>query len=239
MSFLRGLPSLTMTLTRHRLPLGPLGPGRVHHCMRLLGQCERAVELAVSRATDARFRPRGKLVGAFDSNVERLGRMRMELDAMRLVVLNAAEEVDIRGAKAAQGAVAQCKVLVPRTVEGIVNECMQFFGGQGVTNEHTPLPRIWAYARWSRLADGPGESLPAPSTSPWVRGEAVLDPFDGEGGKTNADGFVDAAHRHQVGRNELKKGEAITRRHRAYNDKAKKFAELYGEKFTMQPEDTL
>lgn len=65
--------------------------------------------------------------------------MRLELDAVRLVVYNAAEIIDLQGPKAGKRAIAQCKILVPTTIEKLVNECMQLFGGQGVT-QHTPLP---------------------------------------------------------------------------------------------------
>ncbi|KAK0904567.1 hypothetical protein LTR91_007186 [Friedmanniomyces endolithicus] len=66
---------------------GRLGPGRIHHCMRLIGQTERAYELALIRATDPSKKPRGRLIGDFDSNIERLAAMRLQLDSMRLVVL--------------------------------------------------------------------------------------------------------------------------------------------------------
>lgn len=91
------------------------------------------------RCKDPRFKPRGKLIGDFDSNVERIAQMRLELDAMRFVVYNAAETIDLVGPKVARRAIAQCKILVPSTIEKLVNECMQLFGGQGVT-QHTPLP---------------------------------------------------------------------------------------------------
>lgn len=118
---------------------GRLGGGRIHHTMRLLGQGERALELAVMRCKDPRFKPRGKFIGDFDSNIERVAQMRLELDAMRFVVYNAAETIDIYGPKAGRRAIAQCKILVPAKIEKIVSECMQMFGGQGVT-QHTPLP---------------------------------------------------------------------------------------------------
>lgn len=184
------------------------------------------------RCKDPRFKPRGKLIGDFDSNIERIAQMRLELDAMRFVVYNAAEAIDLVGPKAGRRAIAQCKILVPSTIEKLVNECMQIFGGQGVT-QHTPLPvsfalcpngkkptlrqttfnpntrtnarqTLWAYARWSRLADGP-----------------------------------DSAHRHQVGRDELKKAAEVTERHQKYNRLAKEYAEMYGEKILMMPEDSL
>ncbi|CAM1510089.1 Fc.00g004240.m01.CDS01 [Cosmosporella sp. VM-42] len=154
---------------------GRLGPGRIHHTMRLIGQCERAVELAIVRCTDPKFKPRGKLIGEFDSNIERVAQMRLELDSMRLVVLNAADTMDLLGNKAGKRVIAQAKLLT-----------------------------MWTYARWARLADGP-----------------------------------DAAHRHQVGREEMKKGKELTERHREYNRKAKVFAEQAGEKLRMMPEDTL
>lgn len=156
------------------------------------------------RCKDPRFKPRGKLIGEFDSNIERIAQMRLELDALRLVVYNAAETIDLFGPKAGKRAIAQCKILVPAGIEHIINECMQVWGGQGVTNEHSPMPQMWAYARWARLADGP-----------------------------------DAAHRHQVGRDELKKGDEVTKRHQRYNALAREFAEKHGEKILMMPEDSL
>lgn len=133
---------------------GRLGPGRIHHCMRLIGQCERAYELALIRCTDDRIKPRGKLIGAFDSNIERLATMRLELDSLRLVVLNAAHTMDVHGNKAGRYAIAQSKILVPITATKIIDECMQMFGGQGLT-QHTALPEMWTYARFVRIADGP------------------------------------------------------------------------------------
>jgi acyl-CoA dehydrogenase len=174
---------------------GRLGPGRIHHCMRLVGQGGRAYELALLRCTDARKRPRGRLIGDFDSNIERVAQMRLELDAARLVVLSAADTMDARGNKAGKRAIAQSKILVPVLVQRIVDEAMQIFGGQGLT-QHTPLPEMWTYARFVRVADGP-----------------------------------DAAHRHQVGREEMKTAEGFRERHRGYVAKYKKFAEQYGEKF--------
>ncbi|KAL0934685.1 acyl-CoA dehydrogenase [Colletotrichum truncatum] len=174
---------------------GRLGPGRIHHCMRLIGQCERAYELALVRCTDHRKKPRGKLIGEFDSNIERIAQMRLELDAARLIVLNAADTMDLLGNKAGKRAIAQSKIIVPVLATKIIDECMQMFGGQGLT-QHTPLPEMWTYARFVRVADGP-----------------------------------DAAHRHQVGREELKKAEEVTRRHQMYQKRYKEFSELHGEKF--------
>ncbi|KAJ0306360.1 hypothetical protein COL5a_003651 [Colletotrichum fioriniae] len=174
---------------------GRLGPGRIHHCMRLIGQCERAYELALIRCNDARKKPRGKLIGEFDSNIERVAQMRLELDAARLVVLNAADTMDLLGNKAGKRAIAQSKILVPMMATKIIDECMQMYGGQGLT-QHTPLPEMWTYARFVRIADGP-----------------------------------DAAHRHQVGREEMKTADEVIRKHKAYQERCKKFAEQYGERY--------
>lgn len=110
-----------------------------HSSMRLIGQAERAYEHALIRATDTRKKPRGKLIGEFDSNIERLADMRMDLDALRLVVLNAAETMDLMGNVAGRYAIAQAKIMVPIGVTKIIDECMQMLGGQGLT-QHTFLP---------------------------------------------------------------------------------------------------
>lgn len=171
---------------------GRLGPGRVHHCMRLVGQCELAYEFALLRATDERKRPRGKLIGQFDSNVERIAQMRLELDALRLTVLNAANTMDYFGNKNGRYVIAQSKVLVPAAATKIIDECMQLYGGQGLT-QHTPLPEMWTYARFVRVADGP-----------------------------------DAAHRHQVGRDQLKTADGVKARHVRYHAIAQGLREQFG-----------
>jgi len=185
---------------------GRLGPGRIHHCMRLVGQAERAYELALIRCTEPKKRPRGKLIGQFDSNIERIASMRLELDAMRLVVLNAADTMDQFGNKAGRYAIAQSKILVPKAVANIIDECMQMYGGQGLT-QHTPLPEMWTYARFVRIADGP-----------------------------------DAAHRHQVGRDQMKSAEDFRKRHERYRKRYSEIAKEWGmghQQFERHPEDTL
>ncbi|KAJ5670858.1 uncharacterized protein N7477_006221 [Penicillium maclennaniae] len=171
---------------------GRLGPGRIHHCMRLIGQCELAYEFALLRATDERKRPRGKLIGQFDSNIERIAQMRLELDALRLTVLNAASTMDYRDNTECRYVIAQSKILVPTAAAKIIDECMQLYGGQGLTH-HTPLPEMWTYARFVRLADGP-----------------------------------DAAHRHQVGRDQLKSAGKVKDRHARYYTIAKEMKKQFG-----------
>ena len=181
---------------------GRLGPGRIHHCMRLIGQCERAYEYALIRCTDPRKKPRGRLIGQFDSTIERLAQMRLELDAMRLVVLNAAATMDIHGNKAGKYVIAQSKILVPETAARIIDECMQIYGGQGLT-QHTPLPEMWTYARFVRVADGP-----------------------------------DAAHRHQVGRGEIRTADAVRQRHERHREIAQRLAQEMGMAEEMRDEVT-
>ncbi|KAJ3524732.1 hypothetical protein NM208_g11940 [Fusarium decemcellulare] len=182
---------------------GRLGGGRIHHCMRLIGQAERAYELALVRCNDPKKKPRGKFIGEFDSNIERIAQMRLDIDALRLVVCSASDTLDKVGNTEGRRAIARCKLLVPVKVAEIVDEAMQIWGGQGLT-QHTPLPQLWTYARFVRVADGP-----------------------------------DAAHKHQVGREEMKKGQEAIDRHQEYNRKAKHFLEQSGEKNRMTPEDTL
>lgn len=169
---------------------GRLGPGRIHHCMRLIGQCERAYELALIRCVDPQKKPRGKFIGEFDSNIERIAQMRLKIDAARLVVLNAADIMDQLGNKAAKQAIAQTKVLVPSLATSVIDECMQIYAGQGLT-QHTILPEMWAYARFVRVADGP-----------------------------------DAAHRHQIGRNELKGAARVKVRHDRYEERRLELSKL-------------
>lgn len=171
---------------------GRLGPGRIHHCMRLLGQTERAYELALLRCTDPAKKPRGRLLGEFDSNIEKLATMRMELDSMRLVVMNAAHTMDVLGNKAGRYAIAQSKVLVPVATAKIIDECMQLYGGQGLT-QHTALPEMWTYARFVRIADGP-----------------------------------DAAHRHQVGRDQIKTASEFRVRHEQYGRRYRELCDVWG-----------
>ncbi|KAF2492440.1 acyl-CoA dehydrogenase NM domain-like protein [Lophium mytilinum] len=176
---------------------GRLGPGRIHHCMRLIGQAERAYELALVRCIEPRKKPRGKLIGQFDSNIERIADMRMTIDSMRLVVLNAADTMDYAGNKAGKYAIAQSKILVPNALLKVIDEAMQMYGGQGLT-QHTPLPEIWTYARFVRVADGP-----------------------------------DAAHRHQVGRDQMKTAQGVRTRFEEYT---KKYKELC-KKWALEPEE--
>ena len=117
--------------------------------------------------------------------------MRLDIDAMRLVVLNAADTMDMLSNKAGRYAIAQSKIMVPIMAVKLIDECMQLYGGAGLT-QITPLPSMWTYARFVRLADGP-----------------------------------DAAHRHQVGRDEMKTAAGFRDRHARYNEIAKELAKKW------------
>ena len=133
---------------------GRLGPGRVHHCMRLIGQAEVALELAIRRglARTAFGKPLVKLGG----NPERIADARIAIDQARLLVQNAAWKLDQGGALNALSEVSQIKVIVPNVAQQVIDLAMQMHGGGGMTDDF-PLAAMWTNARALRLADGPDE----------------------------------------------------------------------------------
>ena len=133
---------------------GRLGPGRIHHCMRLIGLAERALELACRRALgrEAFGRPLAKLGG----NAERIAEARIAIEQARLLVLKAAWCLDQKGIAGAMNEVAQIKVAVPAMAQSVVDMAMQLHGGGGLC-EDFPLAAAWTAARALRLADGPDE----------------------------------------------------------------------------------
>jgi acyl-CoA dehydrogenase len=133
---------------------GRLGPGRVHHCMRLIGQAEVALELAIERGLSrtAFGKPLVKLGG----NPERIADARIAIDQARLLVQNAAWKLDQGGALNALSEVSQIKVIVPNVAQQVIDLAMQMHGGGGMTDDF-PLAAMWTNARALRLADGPDE----------------------------------------------------------------------------------
>jgi acyl-CoA dehydrogenase len=133
---------------------GRLGPGRVHHCMRLIGQAEVALELAIRRGLSrtAFGRPLVKLGG----NQERIAEARMAIDQARLLVLNAAWKLDTGGPMNALSEVSQIKVVVPNVAQKVIDMAIQLHGGGGLSSDF-PLAAMWTNARALRLADGPDE----------------------------------------------------------------------------------
>jgi acyl-CoA dehydrogenase len=133
---------------------GRLGPGRVHHCMRLIGLAEMALELACRRAT-ART-AFGKPLASLGGNRERIADARIAIDQARLLVLHAAWKLDQGGSFAALSEVSQIKVAVPNMAQQVVDVAMQLHGGAGFSDE-LPLAAAWTSARSLRMADGPDE----------------------------------------------------------------------------------
>jgi acyl-CoA dehydrogenase len=133
---------------------GRLGPGRVHHCMRLIGLAEHALELSCKRALSrsAFGRPLAKLGG----NAERIAEARIMIEQARLLVLKAAWSLDHKGISESMSEVSQIKVAVPRMAQHVIDMAIQIHGGAGLSNDF-PLAAAWTAARSLRLADGPDE----------------------------------------------------------------------------------
>lgn len=135
---------------------GRLGPGRIHHAMRSIGAAERALEWMLMRINDPKKTPFGKQLRQHGVILEWVAKSRIEIDAARLVVLNAAVRMDDLGPKASLKEIAQAKVLVPQMALTVIDRAVQTFGGAGVSQD-TPLANMWAQIRTLRLADGPDE----------------------------------------------------------------------------------
>jgi acyl-CoA dehydrogenase len=133
---------------------GRLGPGRVHHCMRLIGQAEVALELAIRRGLEREAF--GKPILNLGGNRERIADARMAIDQARLLVLDAAWKLDTGGSLNALSEVSQIKVVVPNMAQKVIDMAMQLHGGGGLSSDF-PLAAMWTNARALRLADGPDE----------------------------------------------------------------------------------
>jgi acyl-CoA dehydrogenase len=131
-----------------------LGPGRIHHCMRAIGAAEKALELMVRRGLSREAF--GKPIIALGKNTELVSRARIEIEAMRLVVLKAAKAMDVMGNADARVWVSAAKAMVPERVCSIIDQAIQIHGATGVS-QWTPLADMYTSQRTLRLADGPDE----------------------------------------------------------------------------------
>ena len=131
-----------------------LGPGRIHHCMRSIGQAERALDLMVRCATSREAF--GRPIIQLGKNLEIVSRARIEIEAMRLMVLKAAKAMDVLGNREARVWVHMLKALVPERVCQIIDQAIQIHGAAGVS-QWTPLAAMYTGQRTLRIADGPDE----------------------------------------------------------------------------------
>ncbi|MEM1004643.1 MAG: acyl-CoA dehydrogenase family protein [Pseudomonadota bacterium] len=131
---------------------GRLGPGRIHHCMRAIGQAESALDQMCKRSL--RREAFGKKLAQLGANYDIIAECRMEIEMARLLCLKAAWYMDQGDARAAAPWISQIKVVAPRVALKVIDEAVQMFGGQGVSQD-TPLATAWTHVRTLRLADGP------------------------------------------------------------------------------------
>ncbi len=133
---------------------GRLGPGRIHHCMRLIGCAQRALDLACERvATRVAF---GQPLSKQQSVRESIAKMHCDIEQARLLTLKAADKMDRFGNKVARDLIAAIKIVAPAMACRVIDEAIQMHGAAG-TSQDTPLAAMYAYARTVRLADGPDQ----------------------------------------------------------------------------------
>ena len=133
---------------------GRLGPGRIHHCMRLIGAAQRSLELMCSRVNERETF--GKKLKDYSSIRQDIAKSACEIDQARLLTLSTAYKIDRFGAKAAMKQISMIKIAIPKMACKVIDRSIQAHGGLGVSQD-TPLASFYVYARAIRLADGPDE----------------------------------------------------------------------------------
>ena len=133
---------------------GRLGPGRIHHCMRLIGSAQRALEYACKRAESRETF--GRRLSEHQSVLEDLAKSFCEIEQARLLTLQTAARIDEVGAKDARDMIAASKIAVPLMAQTVIDRCMQIHGAGGLTADY-PMAEAFNYARWCRQADGPDQ----------------------------------------------------------------------------------
>ncbi|WP_218352793.1 acyl-CoA dehydrogenase family protein [Alteromonas lipotrueiana] len=133
---------------------GRLGPGRIHHCMRLIGCAQRALDMACERVNQrVAF---GKPLAKQQSVRESIAQMHCDIEQARLLTMKAADQMDRHGNKVAKDLIAAIKIVAPKMACRVIDEAIQMFGAMG-TSQDAPLAAMYAYARTVRLADGPDQ----------------------------------------------------------------------------------
>lgn len=133
---------------------GRLGPGRIHHCMRLIGSAQRALEFACRRAVSRETF--GRKLSDHQSVLEDIAKSFSEIEQARLLTLKTARKIDEVGAKDARDLIAASKIVVPMMAQTVIDRCMQIHGAGGLTADY-PMAEAFNYARWCRQADGPDQ----------------------------------------------------------------------------------
>ena len=131
---------------------GRLGPGRIHHCMRAIGQAERALEIMCRRALEREAF--GKKLAQLGANYDIIANARMEIEQARLLCLKAAYMMDTVGVREAQPWISMIKVVAPLMSLKVIDDSVQMQGARGISQD-TPLAHMWTHVRTLRLADGP------------------------------------------------------------------------------------
>jgi acyl-CoA dehydrogenase len=133
---------------------GRLGPGRIHHCMRLIGSAQRALEFACRRAISRETF--GRKLADHQSVLEDIAKSYAEIEQARLLTMKTAARMDEVGAKDARDLIAAAKITVPLMAQTVIDRCMQIHGAGGLTADY-PMAEAFNYARWCRQADGPDQ----------------------------------------------------------------------------------